>query len=213
MLEILSIVGLLSAVYLFINIYRFPKKQLQQRIFAHIDYPARSAKNINIDSINLIFLRRNIKKFSKTQIPAQEIAEFADLLALALIAGRNPSQALEEIQDLLSLRLENAIKIVLLKNASGMGFENAMAAMAETEANEALFVMVRSLQFAIERGTPLAEILRNFSHDLRSRTKENILRSASKKEISMLVPIVFVVLPTVLLIAIYPALQVIKNLS
>lgn len=213
MLELLATAGLIIGVYLFFIIYKFPKKQIQQRIFAHIDYAANSTKEFNLNSVNLKFLLRKVKKFNKPPIPDQEIAEFADLLALALIAGRNPSQALEEIQDLLSFRLENAVKIVLLKNAAGMSFETAMTAMAETEANEALWVMVRSFQFAIERGTPLAEILRNFSHDLRSRTKENILRSASKKEISMLVPIVFVVLPTVLLIAIYPALQVIRNLS
>ena len=85
--------------------------------------------------------------------------------------------------------------------------------MGEAANNESMLQLARSFQTAIDRGTPLAENLRSFSHELRARRKEQILLSASKKEISMLVPIVFVVLPTVLVIAIYPALQVIKNLS
>lgn len=213
MLALLSVTGLLGALYLFFVIYRFPEKQIKKRIFAHLDYPVKSVKKLNLELTSFTFFKKKLKRLNKTHISDEEIAEFADLLALALIAGRNPSQALEEIHDLLGLNLKNKIKIVLLKNASGLSFESAMKAMAESEANEALAVMVRTLQFAMERGTPLAEILRNFSHDLRSRSKEHILRSASKKEISMLFPIVFVVLPTVLLIAIYPALQVIRNLS
>lgn len=213
MLALLSVTGLLGALYLFFVIYRFPEKQIKKRIFAHLDYPVKSVKKLNLELTSFTFFKKKFKRLNKTHISDEEIAEFADLLALALIAGRNPSQALEEIHDLLGLNLKNKIKIVLLKNASGLSFESAMKAMVESEANEALAVMVRTLQFAMERGTPLAEILRNFSHDLRSRSKEHILRSASKKEISMLFPIVFVVLPTVLLIAIYPALQVIRNLS
>lgn len=213
MLALLSVTGLLGALYLFFVIYRFPEKQIKKRIFAHLDYPVKSVKKLNLELTSFTFFKKKLKRLNKTRISDEEIAEFADLLALALIAGRNPSQALEEIHDLLGLNLKNKIKIVLLKNASGLSFESAMKAMVESEANEALAVMVRTLQFAMERGTPLAEILRNFSHDLRSRSKEHILRSASKKEISMLFPIVFVVLPTVLLIAIYPALQVIRNLS
>lgn len=213
MLAFLSVTGLLGALYLFFIIYRFPEKQIKKRIFAHLDYPVKSVKKLNLELTSFTFFKKKFKRLNKTHISDEEIAEFADLLALALIAGRNPSQALEEIHDLLGLNLKNKIKLVLLKNASGLSFESAMKAMAESEANEALAVMVRTLQFAMERGTPLAEILRNFSHDLRSRSKEHILRSASKKEISMLFPIVFVVLPTVLLIAIYPALQVIRNLS
>ncbi len=85
--------------------------------------------------------------------------------------------------------------------------------MANEAKSESMLQLVRSFQTAINRGTPLAENLRAFSHELRARRKEKILLSASKKEISMLVPIVFVVLPTVLVIAIYPALQVIRNLN
>jgi tight adherence protein C len=160
------------------------------------------------------FIRINFKKqIRKTVILDKHIAELADLLALALVAGRSPIQALGEIVDLVPDPLRIYLNEVLLKNASGIAFDKAMAQMAINQKSDSLFVLVKSLQIAAERGTPLAEILRSFSHELRNRNKEKILRSASKKEIAMLVPIVFVVLPTVLLIAIYPAIQVIKSLS
>lgn len=205
MLEIFAILFLVFAGYLFKEVIRFPEKQIKQRIMSYIEYlPRERRKLLNFSKL---------KKYKKTLVSDDEIAELADLLALSLVAGRGPIQAFSEVEDSLSINLGELVRGVLLKNASGISFEKSLIAMGEAANNEAMLQLARSFQTAIDRGTPLAENLRSFSHELRARRKEQILLSASKKEISMLVPIVFVVLPTVLVIAIYPALQVIKNLS
>ncbi len=205
MLEIFAILFLVFAGYLFKEVIRFPEKQIKQRIMSYIEYlPRERRKLLNFSKL---------KKYKKTLVSDDEIAELADLLALSLVAGRGPIQAFSEVEDSLSVNLGELVRQVLLKNASGISFEKSLIAMGEAANNESMLQLARSFQTAIDRGTPLAENLRSFSHELRARRKEQILLSASKKEISMLVPIVFVVLPTVLVIAIYPALQVIKNLS
>lgn len=205
MLEIFAILFLVFAGYLFKEVIRFPEKQIKQRIMSYIEYlPRERRKLLNFSKL---------KKYKKTLVSDDEIAELADLLALSLVAGRGPIQAFSEVEDSLSVNLGELVREVLLKNASGISFEKSLIAMGEAANNESMLQLARSFHTAIDRGTPLAENLRSFSHELRARRKEQILLSASKKEISMLVPIVFVVLPTVLVIAIYPALQVIKNLS
>ena len=205
MLEIFAILFLVFAGYLFKEVIRFPEKQIKQRIMSYIEYlPRERRKLLNFSKL---------KKYKKTLVSDDEIAELADLLALSQVAGRGPIQAFSEVEDSLSINLGELVRGVLLKNASGISFEKSLIAMGEAANNEAMLQLARSFQTAIDRGTPLAENLRSYSHELRARRKEQILLSASKKEISMLVPIVFVVLPTVLVIAIYPALQVIKNLS
>ncbi len=205
MLEIFAILFLVFAGYLFKEVIRFPEKQIKQRIMSYIEYlPRERRKLLNFSKL---------KKYKKTLVSDDEIAELADLLALSLVAGRGPIQAFSEVEDSLSVNLGELVRQVLLKNASGISFEKSLIAMGEAANNESMLQLARSFHTAIDRGTPLAENLRSFSHELRARRKEQILLSASKKEISMLVPIVFVVLPTVLVIAIYPALQVIKNLS
>lgn len=212
MYELLGLILLIIAGYLFFLSVKFPNKQLETRILSYIEVVPKEKFNLMKSFKN--FIRINFKKqVRKKVLLDKHTAELADLLALALVAGRSPIQALDEIVDLVPDPLKIYLNEVLLKNVSGIAFDKAMTQMASNQKSDSLLVLVKSLQIATERGTPLAEILRSFSHELRIRSKEKILRSASKKEIAMLVPIVFVVLPTVLLIAIYPAIQVIKSLS
>lgn len=212
MVETLFLLLVFLSIYLFYLVYRFPVVQLEKRILTYVNLdPINKA---NLASILKTFFRVNFKKsIIKSEVADRDIAELSDLLALALVAGSSPIQGLTEIVDLIAEPLRSLLKDVLFKAASGISFDNAMGELTQNYQSESINTLVKSLKIAGERGTPLAEILRSFSHDLRSKNREKIIRSAAKKEITMLVPIVFVVLPTVLVIALYPALQVIKNLS
>ena len=59
---------------------------------------------------------------------------------------------------------------------------------------------------SVERGTPLAEVLRAQAVDVREAGKRLLLESAGKREIGMMVPVVFLVLPTVVVFAFWPGL-------
>ncbi len=212
MVEILFLLLVFLSIYLFYLVYRFPVVQLEKRILTYVNLDPMN--KTNLASILKTFFRVNFKKsIIKSEVADRDIAELSDLLALALVAGSSPIQGLTEIVDLIAEPLRSLLKDVLFKAASGISFDNAMGELTQNYQSESINTLVKSLKIAGERGTPLAEILRSFSHDLRSKNREKIIRSAAKKEITMLVPIVFVVLPTVLVIALYPALQVIKNLS
>ncbi len=56
---------------------------------------------------------------------------------------------------------------------------------------------------AVERGTPLAEVLRAQAVDVREAGKGLLLESAGKREIAMLIPVVLV-LPITLLFVLFP---------
>jgi Flp pilus assembly protein TadB len=212
MVETLFLLLIFLSIYLFYLVYRFPVVQLEKRILSYVNLSP--INKTNSATILKTFFRLNFKKsIIKSEVPDRDIAELSDLLALALVAGSSPIQGLTEIVDLIAEPLRSLLKDVLFKAASGISFDKAMGELTQDYQSDSINTLVKSLKIAGERGTPLAEILRSFSHDLRSKNREKIIRSAAKKEITMLVPIVFVVLPTVLVIALYPALQVIKNLS
>jgi len=63
---------------------------------------------------------------------------------------------------------------------------------------------VDGLVVAVERGTPLSDILRAQAADVRAQRKRELLEAGGKKEIYMLVPVVFLILPVVVLFALYP---------
>jgi tight adherence protein C len=69
---------------------------------------------------------------------------------------------------------------------------------------------VSAITAALERGTPLAEVLRAQAEDARSEAKRDLLEAAGKKEVAMLMPLVFLILPTTVLFAIYPGLFVLQ---
>jgi len=62
----------------------------------------------------------------------------------------------------------------------------------------------------LERGTPLAEVLRAQAQDARDEAKRELLEVAGKKEVAMLVPLVFLILPITVIFAIFPGIAVLQ---
>jgi tight adherence protein C len=69
---------------------------------------------------------------------------------------------------------------------------------------------VDQLLGALERGTPLASVFRAQAHDSRDEAKRRLLEAAGRKEVAMLVPLVFGVLPVTIAFAIFPGLLVLR---
>ena len=89
----------------------------------------------------------------------------------------------------------------------------ALDEMTNEKSGKTLKPLIQQIFLALERGTPLAEVTRNFATDQRIKLRNLITKKAAKKEIAMLMPIVFVVLPSVLAVAMYPALTVLQELG
>ncbi|MEI6591474.1 MAG: type II secretion system F family protein, partial [Actinomycetes bacterium] len=66
------------------------------------------------------------------------------------------------------------------------------------------------LRLALDRGTPLAEMLTELSTSLRSEVQQVLSKKAGQNETRMLVPLIFLILPITVLFAIYPSLQVLS---
>ncbi|THI94759.1 pilus assembly protein TadB, partial [Nocardioides sp.] len=57
---------------------------------------------------------------------------------------------------------------------------------------------------AVERGTPLADVLHAQAADVREAGRRELIEQASRKEILMMVPVVFLVLPVTIVFAFWP---------
>ncbi len=57
---------------------------------------------------------------------------------------------------------------------------------------------------AVERGTPLADVLHAQAADVREAGRRELIEVAARKEIFMMVPVVFLILPVTVLIAFWP---------
>ena len=90
--------------------------------------------------------------------------------------------------------------------ASGRGLVEALEAMSSRVDVPAVRRFVDGVAIAVQRGTPLADVLRAQAADARAEQHRALLEVAGRKELLMLVPVVFLVLPTVVLVALYPAI-------
>ncbi|HEY5199355.1 MAG TPA: type II secretion system F family protein, partial [Acidothermaceae bacterium] len=72
---------------------------------------------------------------------------------------------------------------------------------------------VDGVAVAVERGTPLADVLRAQAVDVREASKRALLESGGKKEVAMMVPVVFFILPVTMLFALFPGFVSLRLLA
>ena len=63
---------------------------------------------------------------------------------------------------------------------------------------------------AIDRGAPLAQVLQAQAADAREDAKRVLIEKAGRKEIYMLLPLVFLILPLSVLIAVFPGIVLLR---
>ncbi len=138
---------------------------------------------------------------------AQMLEEFptiAELLALAVTAGEGPVGALERVTRISAGELSRELGRALAEARSGASLVQALEGIARRTSLVPLARFVDGVAIAVERGTPLAEVLRAQAVDVREAGKRDLLESAGRREIGMMVPVVFLVLPVTVLFALFP---------
>jgi tight adherence protein C len=135
-----------------------------------------------------------------------EFPSIADMMALAVGAGESATAALERTARLSSGALADEFARVLADMRSGTPLIRALQLMSDRVDLAPISRFVDGLVVAIERGTPLADVLRAQAQDVRDLAKRELMEAAGRKEIGMMVPLVFGILPLTILFAVYPGL-------
>jgi tight adherence protein C len=135
------------------------------------------------------------------------LAEFptiAELLALAITAGEGPVGALERVTRISSGELTKELGRALGEARAGASLVQALEGVARRTSLAPLARFVDGVAVAVERGTPLADVMRAQAVDVREAGKRALLESAGRREIGMMVPVVFLVLPVTVVFALFP---------
>lgn len=136
-----------------------------------------------------------------------ELPDIAELLAFSVAAGESPSAAVSRLGDMSSGSLGALLRRAAAESRLGTPFEMAMRDLVIASGSAEVERFVDALLVAMERGTPLADLLRAQATDVRAAQARRLMESAGRKDIAMLVPIVFLILPTVVLIALFPGFR------
>jgi tight adherence protein C len=147
-----------------------------------------------------------------TQATARErkvLAEFpvlAELLALAVAAGEGPVAALDRVVRRSGGELSSDLAAVLSKVRTGERVSDAFDRLAATTGVPSIARVASGVAVAVERGTPLADVLHAQAADVREAGRRDLIEVAARKEIFMMIPVVVLILPATVLIAFWPGL-------
>jgi len=147
---------------------------------------------------------------------AEILAEFpvvAEMLALAVTAGEGPLSAIDRVTRLAHGHLADQLRAILADTRSGTPVQQALLTARDRARLEPLARFLDGMAVAIERGTPLAEVLRAQAADVRALGKRQLLEAGGRKEIMMMVPVVFLILPITILFAFFPGLVAITTVA
>lgn len=137
----------------------------------------------------------------------QELPDVAELLALAVSSGESIRAALERVAAVGDGFLVREIERTLASVWAGAPLAQALSSMSERSGSVEVSRFCDSLVSSMERGTALADVLQTQAQDARDQARRRLLELGGRKEISMMVPVVFLILPVTVLFTLYPGLR------
>jgi tight adherence protein C len=156
-----------------------------------------------------VLLRENALTAQVTRRERRILEEFpsvAELLALSVAAGEGPVAALDRVVGRAHGELSADLRRVLAQVRTGTPVTVALDELAGRSGLPVVARFAEGLAIAIERGTPLADVLHAQAADVREAGRRELIESGARREVLMMVPVVFLVLPVVVVFAFWPGL-------
>jgi len=140
----------------------------------------------------------------------EELPTVLEFLSLCLSAGEGLRDALRRVGDVGSGILTAELRRAVLASGTGSSLPDALLAVSKGLDAPSLSRAVEHLVAAMDRGAPLAHVLQEQAVDAREDAKRSVLEAAGRKEILMLLPLVFLILPLSVLFAIFPGIVMLR---
>jgi tight adherence protein C len=149
-------------------------------------------------------LTKEIKK--RRELIESEFPAVIEMLTLAIAAGETPMSAMLRIANSADGELAKEFQIVVVGVRSGKPLNEALDAMGRRVKSVIIRRFVDALVTATLRGAPLVEVLSRHAVEARGNQRNRVMGAAGKAEISMMIPVVFLILPISILFALWPSL-------
>lgn len=139
-----------------------------------------------------------------------ELPTVAELLALSVSAGEGALGALERVARTTKGVMAEELGYTLASARAGAPLSQALMQLADRTGVLALRRFADGVATAVDLGTPLAEVLRSQAQDVRDAGQRALMEEGGKREIAMMVPVVFLILPMTVIFAVFPGLTTIR---
>ena len=146
-------------------------------------------------------LVKKYRSYLESEFPA-----VIEMLTLAISAGETPLSAIMRISQSATGQLPQEFARVVSDVRNGLSLHESLDSMGRRIKSVLIRRFVDALVTATLRGAPLVEVLTRHASEARSVQRNRVLSAAGKAEISMMIPVVFLILPISILFALWPSL-------
>ena len=142
----------------------------------------------------------------RRQVLDEELPTAIDLMTLALMSGESVPAAFQRVALVLGSGIGAELSGVIAEMRAGASVVEAIEGLRQKVPGPATARFVDALVTGIERGAPLADVLRAQAEDARDARRRALLEAGGKREVLMLLPVVFLIMPVVVVYTLYPGL-------
>ena len=155
------------------------------------------------------FLDRTLtmKITKKRTLLESEFPAIVEMLTLCMAAGETPLGAMSRVAQRSTGLLSVEFALVINSVKAGIPFQFALDEMGRRIKSTHIRRFVDALITAMLRGAPLIDVLQSHSRNAREAERNRVLSAAGKSEVSMMIPVVFLILPISILFALWPSLS------
>ena len=158
----------------------------------------------------LSWLKQLIRKLTGSEVKESELNEelvnILQMLSIMISAGESPMMALRYISQRSVGYIPELIDQSFSKYESGRNLAQTLEQIAIATGSSQVRRLTNSIQIAIQRGTPILEVINNQVQSLNKQINLALLKKSGKSEIALLIPVVFLILPVSISFAIWPSI-------
>jgi tight adherence protein C len=133
-----------------------------------------------------------------------ELPIVVGFVAIAVEAGDTVTRALYRVAHTGTGRLCSELSHAMAEIELGRSLDVALSVASERMAHPAVTRVLGALVSTLASGAPVARALRDEVDALEAARARHLIERASKQEVGMLVPLVFMILPVTILFAVFP---------
>lgn len=136
----------------------------------------------------------------------EELPTAIDLVTLSIMAGESVPAGFARVATVLTTGIGGEFEKVVGDIRAGSSTVDALDELRRRLPLPGVARLVDALITGIERGAPLADVLRSQADDGRETRRRMLLEMGGRREVLMLVPVVFLIMPVVVVFALLPGL-------
>ena len=136
-----------------------------------------------------------------------EFPSIIEMLTLAIAAGETPVGAFARIADRSDAYLSKEFAKVIQEVRNGRPFHESLDEMSRSLKSPSIRRFIDALVMALVRGAPIVEVLHRHVAEARINQRNLVMDKAGKAETTMMIPIVFLILPISVLFALWPSIN------